>query len=141
MSDQVPVEDFDNRKNTELFNLDDVQAYENEVLLAAREGRDPELRDPRLRQHDGNGGYVYPEDESAVVPPLTEQASLTPGVSNVEGGVVSPGVNQHHPATTEADLNNDPQETVDDAEVAEIIADEESTDEEPEEPTNEEPTE
>lgn len=48
---QVDFPDYDNLPSTNLYTLEDVQAYEAEVKRAAAEGREPTLTDPTKRVH------------------------------------------------------------------------------------------
>jgi hypothetical protein len=48
---QVDFPDYDNLPTTNLYTLEDVQAYEAEVRRAAVEGRQPTLTDPTKRLH------------------------------------------------------------------------------------------
>ena len=89
---QPVVPDYDNRPSTSLYTLDEVQEYEAELRRAQTEGREPTLTDPRLRTH--NTEILMEQLE--LVPPIVDTGidggkALTPGVSNVDQGVVSPG--------------------------------------------------
>ncbi|HET7713249.1 MAG TPA: hypothetical protein VFK94_02100 [Patescibacteria group bacterium] len=92
---QVEYPTYDNRSNTALYTLEDVQAYEAELARANVEDREPTLTDPRLRTH----ATEILDEQPTVVEPFVDSGnggvSLNPGVSNVDQGVVTAGPNAH----------------------------------------------
>lgn len=103
------VPDYDNRKDTALYNLEDIQAYERELWDAKQEGREVTMEDPRKR--------VYGDTVPALVDTGHGGVALAPGVSETHVGVPSQGTQRDHPHINEADVNTD-------AEPGEVVVDE-----------------